>query len=172
MAIERIDGLRARDLIEDLAALLGDAVDGGASIGFLPPLSREEGLAYWREVADQVAAGTRLLLVDHDAGNVLGSVQLELASKPNARHRAELQKLLVHRAARRQGRGWALIEAVEGEARRAGRTLIVLDTRDGDAAERLYQRAGYLVGGRIPSYALNADGSADGTVIYYHILQE
>jgi acetyltransferase len=35
---------------------------------------------------------------------VVGSVQLELPSKSNARHRAELQKLLVLRTARRQGR--------------------------------------------------------------------
>ncbi|HEY8283931.1 MAG TPA: GNAT family N-acetyltransferase [Chloroflexota bacterium] len=172
MAIERIDAARATELIGELAALLRDAVESGASVGFLPPLSRQESLAYWRGVIDQVGVGNCVLLADHEDGNVLGSVQLALAEKPNARHRAELQKLLVHRSARRQGRGMALIAAVEDEARRAGRTLIVLDTREGDQAERLYQRAGYLLGGRIPGYALNADGSAGGTVLYYRFLQE
>ncbi|MGH2410970.1 MAG: GNAT family N-acetyltransferase [Chloroflexota bacterium] len=172
MAIERLDAARAVELIEELAALLCDAVESGASVGFLPPLSREESLVYWRGVIDEVGAGSCVLLADHEGGNVRGSVQLALAGKPNARHRAELQKLLVQRSARRQGRGMALIAAAEDEGRRAGRTLIVLDTREGDQAERLYQRAGYREGGRIPGYALNADGSASGTVLYYRFLQD
>ncbi|HXT35117.1 MAG TPA: GNAT family N-acetyltransferase [Chloroflexota bacterium] len=172
MAIERLDAIQATELIGGLAALLRDAVESGASVGFLPPLSEEESLAYWRGVIEEAGSGDCVLLVDHEDGKVLGSVQLAPAGKPNGRHRAELQKLLVHRAARRHGRGMALIAAAEDEARRAGRTLIVLDTREGDQAEHLYQRAGYREGGRIPGYALNADGSASGTVLYYRFLQD
>src|SRR5262249_39058023 len=97
-----------------LVALLVDAVDGGASIGFLPPLAESEAGAYWDGVVDAVRDGSRLVLVARAAGDgVIGSVQLDLAGRPNARHRAEVVRLMVHRAARRQGLGRALMLAVE-----------------------------------------------------------
>jgi len=69
-------------------------------------------------------------------------VQLALATQPNAQHRAEVQKLMVHTRARRQGIGQALMTAVEVIARAAGRTLLVLDTRRGDGSEQLYLKDG------------------------------
>ena len=86
---------------------------------------------------------------------------------PNAKHRAEVMKLMVHRRARGQGIGRALMLGLEEEARRVGRTLLVLDTRAGDAAERLYARLGYTRVGVIPRYARSASGSLDDTVYFY-----
>jgi acetyltransferase len=103
-------------------------------------------------------------------GMTIGSVQLDLASMPNALHRAEVQKLLVLRSWRRQGTGQALMMAIEQAARQAGRQLLVLDTRLGDAAERLYARMGYLRVGVIPKFALSSVGRLDATVIFYRDL--
>jgi acetyltransferase len=89
---------------------------------------------------------------------------------PNALHRAEVQKLLVLRSWRRQGIGQTLMMAVEQAARQAGRQLLVLDTRLGDVAERLYARMGYRRVGVIPKFALNSVGSLGATVIFYRQL--
>ena len=70
---------------------------------------------------------------------------------------AEVQKLLVHPAARRRGLARALMLRAQQEAARAGRNLLTLDTRAGDAAENLYRAMGWQEAGRIPGYALNAD---------------
>jgi GNAT superfamily N-acetyltransferase len=94
-------------------------------------------------------------------------VQLELATMPNARHRAEVMKLMVHRAARRRGIARVLMLALEEAARGANRRLLVLDTRPGDPAEQLYLALGYTPAGVIPRYALNAAGMLDSTVYMY-----
>jgi GNAT superfamily N-acetyltransferase len=154
-----------------LAGLLRNAVDGGASVGFLPPLSEDEAAAYWRGVVSAVQTGSRLLVVARDEdGGVVGSAQLDLALMPNGRHRAEVQKVMVHTKARRQGIGRALMQAVEEHARRLGRTTLVLDTRQGDPSERLYAAVGYRCAGAIPEYARSASGALDASAFYYKLL--
>jgi ribosomal protein S18 acetylase RimI-like enzyme len=150
-----------------LVELLVDAVDSGASIGFLPPLPVDEALAYWRSVFDAMRSGGRILIVAGRAGRVMGSVQLGLEERANGRHRAEVMKLMVHRNARGCGIGRALMEYAHSVAREAGRSLLVLDTRLGDAAEQLYYKLGYAKAGVIPGYARSASGSLDDTVILY-----
>lgn len=153
-----------------LADVLLDCVAGGASVGFLAPLARERAVAFWRRVADGVATGERIVLVAEDGGGICGTVQLVLATMENQPHRADLSKLLVHRRARRHGLGAALVHAAEDEARRRGRTLLVLDTAT-DGAERLYARLGWQRVGTIPGYALMPDGAPCDTRVYYRELR-
>jgi acetyltransferase len=161
---------QARAALGDLIELLQDAVDSGASVGFLPPLSEAVARAYWAEALDELSQGRRILLLawHHDA--VIGSVQLALARQQNGQHRAEVQKLMVHTRGRRHGIGQALMTAIEAEARTAGRTLLVLDTRRGDAAEVLYLKLGYVRAGIIPQYAQSANGALDDTVVFYRFI--
>jgi acetyltransferase len=156
--------------LPQLIGLLQDAVDSGASVGFLAPLSDAQAQQYWTKVFAQVGERTRIVLAAVHNGAIVGSVQLDLASMPNASHRAEVQKLLVLRLWRRQGTGQELMTAIEQAARREGRQLLVLDTRLGDAAERLYARIGCRRVGVIPKFALNSAGSLDATVIFYRDL--
>ena len=157
--------------LPELLAVLRDAIASGASVGFLPPLGEEEGLAYWRATIAAVSAGSRVLLAARRVGGpILGTVQLDLAMRPNGRHRAEVSKLLVLRAARRQGLGRALMVALEAEARRIGRTTLILDTRQGDPSELLYARLGYRLTGVVPQYARSADGTLDATAFYHKLL--
>jgi acetyltransferase len=167
---EVLDAAQARAALPELSALLRDSVESGASIGFMLPLTEEVVAEYWGKVAADVAAGTRVLLAARLEGRLVGSGQLELATKQNALHRAEVQKVLVHTSLRRQGIGRALMAALDGEARRLGRTLLVLDTRAHDAAERLYVAAGYTFAGRIPDYARSPDGTMDATTLFYRKL--
>jgi len=153
-----------------LAELLLDVVAAGASVGFLPPLSEAEASAYWADVEGALALGQRELLLAELDGVLVGTVQLELAQKPNARHRAEITKLLVHTRARRQGVGRLLLQEVEQLARSHGRTLLYLDTREGDVAEQLYLQAGYLRAGRIPAYVRSENGKLDATILLYRLL--
>jgi ribosomal protein S18 acetylase RimI-like enzyme len=171
LTIEQLTAGQAAAALDELVELLQDAVASGASVGFLPPLSSAEARDYWGVVCAAVGHGARMLLVARQGRQVIGSVQLELPAKPNASHRAEVQKLLVHTRARRQGIGRRLMEEVEAAALQAGRTLLVLDTRQGDAAERLYARHGYTRAGAIPQYAQSADGTLHTTVFFYRVLE-
>ena len=155
--------------IDALADVLIDCVDGGASVSFMHPLPRERAVAFWRRVAQGVAAGERALLVAEDARGLCGTVQLILDQPENQPHRADLAKLLVHRRARRHGLGEALMRAAEAAARDCGKTLLVLDTASGDA-ERLYERLGWTRVGVIPGYALLPHGGLGGTTVYYRNL--
>src|SRR5206468_7097877 len=123
--------------IDGLADVLIDCVEGGASVSFMLPLSRERAATFWRGVAQRVAAGELALLVAEDERGVCGTVQLVLDQPENQPHRADVSKMLVHRRARRKGIGTELMRAAEATARQCGKTLLVLDTADA-AAERLY----------------------------------
>jgi GNAT superfamily N-acetyltransferase len=156
--------------IDQLADLLIDCVEGGASVSFMHPLGRDPAVAFWRRVADGVAAGARALLAAEDAQGLCGTVQLILDQPENQPHRADLAKMLVHRRARRQGLGAALIRAAEAMARDCGKTLLVLDTVTGAEAERLYARLGWVRVGEIPAYALFPRGGLCSTTVFYRDL--
>ena len=156
--------------IEELATVLIDCVDGGASVSFMLPLTRDRATSFWRRVAHGVASGARALLVAEDAHGVCGTVQLILDQPENQPHRADLAKMLVHRRARRQGLGAALMHAAEATARECGKTLLVLDTVTGGDAERLYARLGWQRVGVIPDYALWPQGGRCATTVFYRNL--
>jgi GNAT superfamily N-acetyltransferase len=156
--------------LDELARVLIDCVEGGASVSFMLPLTRDRAVAFWRRVAKGVAAGERALLIAEDAQGVCGTVQLVLDQPENQPHRADLAKMLVHRRARRQGLGAALMRAAEATARECGKTLLVLDTVTGGDAERLYGRLGWTRVGVIPGYALWPRGGFCATTVFYRNL--
>jgi GNAT superfamily N-acetyltransferase len=164
-AIERLHAPEEAQIVA-LAELLIDAVDGGASVSFMHPLSRERAHGFWRGVADGARRGERALLVAHDALGMAGTVQLVLDQPENQPHRADLAKMIVHRRMRRQGLGAALMRAAEQTARACGKTLLVLDTASPDAA-RLYARMGWTQAGTVPGYALLPQGGLCGTTFFY-----
>jgi GNAT superfamily N-acetyltransferase len=158
--------------LQGLAELLIDCVDGGASVSFMAPLSAENALSFWREVAAGVRHGERALLVAEDSGGIVGTVQLILKQPENQPHRADVAKMLVHRRARRRGLGAALMRAAEDLGRACGKSLLVLDTvTDGDA-DRLYARLGWQRCGVIPGYALWPRGGLCATTYYYRVLAQ
>ncbi|HEY0183446.1 MAG TPA: GNAT family N-acetyltransferase [Rhodopila sp.] len=150
-----------------LADILIACVEAGASVSFLPPLSRERAISFWHRVASDVGAGNRVLLAAWKDGTMVGSGMLDLATPQNQPHRAEVQKLLVHPSVRRGGIGRQLMAALERMATAAGRTLLTLDTRAGDAGEALYRSLGWHEAGVIPGYAVDAAGAARDTVIFW-----
>ena len=173
VAITRLSAAEARALVPQLHQLLQDAVDSGASVGFLPPLLAAESQAYWQSVVAAIEAGHRVLLVAREpgaTGPLLGTVQLDLATRPNSLLRAEVSKLLVHTQARRQGLARQLLAALEEQAEQLGRSTLVLDTRHGDGAKLLYQNMGYQFVGVIPAYFINYDGRPHATAVYYKLL--
>jgi GNAT superfamily N-acetyltransferase len=156
--------------IEELSDVLVDCVEGGASVSFMLPIARATAMAFWREAAASVGRGERILLIAQDAAmHIVGTVQIILAQAENQPHRADIAKMLVHRRARRNGVGAALLAAAEKAARDAGKTLLVLDTASGEA-ERLYAKLGWLRCGVIPGYALLPGGGLCDTTFYYRAL--
>jgi len=156
--------------IDELADVLLDCVEGGASVSFMQPMTRDTALAFWRRVAAGVESGARALLVAEDAHGVCGTVQLILDLPENQPHRADVAKMLVHRRVRRQGLGAALMRAAEAMALDCGRTLLVLDTVTGADGERLYARLGWQRVGEVPRYALMPRGGYCSTTFFYRDL--
>lgn len=157
---------------EGLADVLLDVVEGGASVGFMSPLSREKAVAFWRSCQAAAARGERILLVAEDptSNRIEGTVQVIVAMPDNQPHRADIAKMQVRRCARRKGLGAALMRAAEVAAREAGKTLLVLDTVTGSDAERLYTRLGWIRVGEIPKYALWPNGGLCSTTVFYRKL--
>lgn len=156
----------ADDDVRALALLLLDAIDSGASVGFLDSMTLESAEEWWRERIAKADERT-IFLVARDREGIVGTVQLLPALMPNQRHRADIAKMLVHRRARRKGLGVMLLQEIERRSRSAGFTLLTLDTKRGDAAESLYRRAGWTEVGVIPGYAQDPDGTPCDTVVFY-----
>jgi GNAT superfamily N-acetyltransferase len=162
----------ADSALDELASVLVDCVAGGASVSFMAPFSHHDGLKFFRKVSASVADGDTVLLAARLDGRIVGTVQLGLDTPPNQPHRADVKKMLVHRSARRSGVGAALMTAVEDEARRRGRWLLVLDTVPGENGYRLYKRAGWTESGIIPNYALFPDGRLCDTAMFWKQLDQ
>jgi len=154
-----------------LVDLLRDAVESGASIGFMVPFNQALAERFWADMIADVEANRRILIAAYDDDTLVGTAQLALAERENSLHRAEVQKVLVHTRSRRRGVASMLMTALEQAAQEAARTLLVLDTCAGSDAEYLYQRCGYTAAGRIPNYALFPDGAPCTTVLYYKQLE-
>ena len=169
--IRTIDLDRFAECLPGLGTLLIDAVDSGASLGFWAPLAPADAVLYWREVMQGMVDENLVLIVAEDAGEVVGSVQLALSDRQNGSHRAEIRKLMVHGSHRGHGLGRALLAAAHVEAAYRGRRLLILDTRTGDAGERLYESMGYTRAGEIPGFTIEPDGARHGTTIFYHVLR-
>jgi GNAT superfamily N-acetyltransferase len=166
LEIRILTAAEARQKIEALSAILIDVVEGGDSIGFMAPLSPEKADGFWNKITDAVAAGERILLVAELDHQPVGTVQVVMNLPENQPHRADISKMLVHRKARKQGIGGALLRAAEAAARASGKTLLVLDTASDDA-ERLYRRHHWTAVGKIPGYALFPDGRPCATLVFY-----
>ncbi len=172
IAISKLDARAIEGQLPGFCALLIDAVEDGASIGFEASFNRADAEKWWRDWAIEVETELRLIWIAEGAGEIVGTVHLGFSSKPTAWNRAEVQKLLVHRSSRRKGIAKQLMAEVEVECRLIGRNLIYLDTETNSAAEFLYQKLGYLRLGDIPDYAGSPRGVLTPTTIYYKLLGE
>jgi GNAT superfamily N-acetyltransferase len=171
LEIAVLDTPVADTALSQLADVLVDCVEGGASVSFMSPFPQAEALAFFRKVAASVASNDTVLLVARLQGRIVGTVQLGLDTPPNQPHRADIKKMLVHRSARNHGIGAALMARAEEEARRNGRWLLVLDTVPGENGHRVYKRAGWTQTGIIPDYALFPDGRLCDTMVMWKRLE-
>jgi GNAT superfamily N-acetyltransferase len=170
VTVRTVEKFDEREL-QGLSDVLIDCVEGGASVSFMWPMTRDKALTYWRGVAASAASGERIVLAAYDAAEtIVGTVQVVFAQPENQPHRADIAKMLVHRRARRLGVGAALLVAAERHALDSGKSLLVLDTASPDA-ERLYARQGWQLCGRIPDYALMPDGTLCATTVFYKSLR-
>jgi len=145
--IERLDAAGAASAEARLAEVLRACVDAGAlgvvhaatgtrggrrvSGGAKPPKWHRASGCCWRP----------------GGGVLAGTAMLDIDMPPNQPHRADVQKV-AGCIQTRGGVAWAraLMDAIEAEARLERRDLLVLDTKEGDAAEMLY-RTNRLAGG-------------------------
>jgi GNAT superfamily N-acetyltransferase len=153
-----------------LADLLVDAVEGGASLGFLAPLDPTSAATWWESQVPALADGDLTLWAARDGDRVSGTVSLRRERLPTGRHRAFVGKLMVRRADRGRGIARGLLAALESEAAATGVSLLVLDTETGSAAERLYRAAGWTVAGTVPGYAADPSGALRSSTFYFKTL--
>lgn len=168
--IRALGASEMRQLLDALAYLLVDAVDSGASVGYLAPIPLEKARVYWQHSAEAAGRGSVLVLGAFVCGGLVGTAQLQLDTPENQPHRAQVSKVLVARQMRRRGLAKQLMAALEAQAAERGRTLLTLHTVVGAPAERLYVASGYTCAGAIPGYALMPDGAPAATATFYKLL--
>ena len=158
--------------INGLVEILYQSVQQDASIGFVLPFSKEDAAKYWHSLHQDIEMGARVLFTAEYRQTLVGTAQLALCQKQNGLHRASLEKLITHPDYRKKGIGSQLIHHVEIFAKEKQRFLLDLDTKTGDAAQRLYHAHGYIEVGEIPFYARNSQNKYDATTIFYKDLRK
>ena len=157
---------------DELATLLCECVNAGGSLNFLAPMPRSDAIAYWSSVLPELESGDRILVVARDGHRIVGSAQLAFTSKPNGRHRAEVNKVMVLPSHRRRGIAAQLMNELERHARGRAIRLLVLDTAEGQSgAQAFYESLGYTYVGGIPDYALDPHGVPVKNAIYFKSLE-
>src|SRR3954470_6012794 len=100
--VRRLGGEELRAQLDNLAAVLADCVEGGASVSYMAPFSHEQAREAFVGFVADAEQGRRLILAAFDGGELVGTVQVVLAVPPNQPHRGDIAKLLVRRSARRR----------------------------------------------------------------------
>jgi acetyltransferase len=173
VVIERLSAQIAPGDVDELVSLFIECVDAGASMGYLAPLSVPESAEFWRRTIGDLSSGGRILIVARETpgGRIVGSAQLKGETRPNGRHRAEVQKVMVRPSNRRRGLGTQLMASLETAARERAVRLLFLDTSEGPGGAReLYERLRYVYAGGIPDWALDPDGTPAKNAIFYKVL--
>jgi acetyltransferase len=85
-AIERLRPPASDADLRDLAHILVDAVESGAAVSFLAPLTLELAEEWWRRTIC-ASHSDAIFLVARDAEGIVGTVQLHPAWAPNQPHR-------------------------------------------------------------------------------------
>ncbi|WP_342365977.1 GNAT family N-acetyltransferase [Pseudoalteromonas sp. S16_S37] len=162
-----IQSEQIRPLQLQLIELLGACINEGASLGFYAPADVKQLTSYWQDIEASVAQNKRSLYAIFHGDTPIASVQLVPCQKQNGRHRAEVEKLIVHPHAQRQGLARKLMAALEADALQQGIKLLFLDTQTGDKSELFYQALGYQKSGQIPHFVTNSEGVFSSTSYYY-----
>ncbi len=170
LKVQELKTTPSLELFSELVELLQDAVNDGASLGWLAAPGTKEARNYWTGVLEAVGRGERRLFVATDDHVCAGAIQLVLPQKANASHRGEVQKLMVHSQFRRRGIGRALVRALEAVAASDGLSLLVLDVRTNDPAQQLFERMSWERVGDIPDFVRSASGRLDATTVYFRRL--
>jgi ribosomal protein S18 acetylase RimI-like enzyme len=110
----------------------------------LPQLSAHARLPSGAEVAEIVRSpATSLLVARDDEGQIIGMLALAVFAIPSG-VRAWVEDVVVDGASRGQGAGDALVHAaVQSAAARGAQTVDLTSRPSREAANRLYQRAGF-----------------------------
>ena len=167
ISVRQLSAAEGHQHLGPLADVLLDCVEGGASVSFMASLTKADAESFFEKVLEEVRRGDRILLAAFIDSKLVGTVQVHLATPPNQPHRGDVAKLLVLRSARGRGVGALLMQHAEEASRRAGKTLLVLDTVTGGDGEKLYTRLGWTRVGVIPKYALFPDGTWCDTTIFW-----
>lgn len=167
VSIRSLDAAQAQTRLDELGAIILDVVAHGASVNFMADVTQAQAEDFWRKLLPGLSDGKARLFVAEADGRIVGTVILFFAQQPNQPHRGEIGKMLVHSSMRRQGIGERLLRTAEEAARAAGRTLLVLDTEENSAGDRLYRRCGWIPFGTVPNYALMPDGSPCAATFFY-----
>jgi Sortase and related acyltransferases len=162
-----VSSAELEEQVASFTELFKETVNGGASLGYVAPLTHNAARDYWLSLRSELDSGARLLLAAYAEGQLVGSGQLYLPYWPAARHRAEVHKLLVGATTRGHGVGKQLMTSLHETSRRRGRSLILLNTRRGGSAERFYMRLGYKEVGVVPGHIAAQGGLRYDSVILY-----
>lgn len=151
----------------ELADLLLDVVQDGATVGYPRSITRQQAEISFHRLRGELEQGERLLWIARDEQGITGCVNLLLSKEADALNRATIKMHMVRRRARRSGVGKNLINELEKGAYARQRGLLHLEAQAGSRAEGFYRAQGYRCLGEIPDYLNSADGSSHSAVIYY-----
>ncbi|WP_221353272.1 GNAT family N-acetyltransferase [Streptomyces beigongshangae] len=147
-------------LHDGIVTLWADVSNAGGSVGFVPPVSREEiRPELVKHLAAMAEGRTRLLVGRDEDGSVAATAFLTLNTHRLMKHWLWLYTVMVHPGHQGRGYGRDLLAAAADAARGIeGIEAIRLTCRGGEGLEHFYASCGYKEVGRVPDAIRVAPG--------------
>lgn len=168
--MSEIRRLAAAEVLErkaEFEELLRDAVESGGTVGFILPMTEDKLDRYWSGVARDLESGERELLAAFVDGKVVGALQISYEKAESVRHRADLQKLMVHSAHRRIGAAKALLFTAFQRMPLLGLAMYTITTLTDGPAETLVRGLGFTRYGVMPHYGVLPTGELHDASMHY-----
>ncbi len=165
--IRRLAAAEVAERRAEFVALLREAVESGGCLGFLLPVDEDKLERYWNGVAREMEAGERELLAAIEHGHVVGTMQIAYEKAESVRHRADLQKLMVHTAEQRRGIARALMVDALERMPALGLLMYTITTLHEGPAEALVRSLLFNRYGVMPHYGLTPDGRLHDASLHY-----
>jgi ribosomal protein S18 acetylase RimI-like enzyme len=136
----------------EIHTVVHDVVAAGGAVGYHEPPSFDRISAWLDDVLKQVRDGNAAFAAALVDGVVLALGLWRRGGTAVFQHRAEIQQIMAHPAARGLGLGRRVVQGLIENAREAGFEIVMLGTRGNNhGAIELYESLGFRECGRMPN---------------------
>jgi ribosomal protein S18 acetylase RimI-like enzyme len=154
------------NLKNHITHLMNRVLQKETTIGFPSPLDDREASELLAGLNESLKSGAKYLLIAEAGDQIVAHVILTPHPLPNCAHQVEVSRLMICPSFRGTGLLTQIAQKLVLKSEILGRSLILLDVREGTLAQALWKSWGFKEYGRLPDYA-RVNGKTHAGIFMY-----